>query len=61
VKKVILATVYYVGRFAQLLAMWLLLVDIFSAGPLGPDPKLFGIGVALFLSGWGLTRVAKQT
>jgi hypothetical protein len=50
---------YYFGRFAQLIGMWLLLVDLFTAGPLGPDPKLFGIGVAAFLAGWGLTRAKK--
>jgi hypothetical protein len=50
---------YYAGRFAQLLGMWILLVDIFTAGPLGPDPKLFAAGVAIFLVGWGLTRAQK--
>jgi hypothetical protein len=49
-------TVYYVGRLAQLLGMWLLVVDIFTAGPLGPSPRLFALGVAVFLAGWGLTR-----
>jgi hypothetical protein len=48
---------YYLGRFAQIVGMWLLLVDVFTAGPLGPDPKLFGIGVAVFLAGWALTRI----
>ena len=52
-------TVYYVGRAAQLLGMWLLVVDVFMAGPMGPDPKLFGAGVVVFLVGWGITRVAK--
>jgi hypothetical protein len=51
--------VYYLGRFAQLIGMWLLLVDLFTAGPLGPDPKLFAVGVAAFLGGWGLTRARK--
>ena len=49
-----------VGRGAQLLGMWMLLVDIFTAGPLGPDPKLFMWGVGAFLGGWGLTKVGKQ-
>ena len=49
-------SVYYVGRLAQLLGMWLLVVDIFTAGPLGPSPRLFALGVAVFLAGWGLTR-----
>jgi hypothetical protein len=48
---------YLVGRGAQLLGMWLLLVDIFTAGPLGPSPRLFAVGVVVFLAGWVLTRV----
>jgi hypothetical protein len=51
---------YYLGRFGQLLGMWLLLVDVATAGPLGPNPKLFAVGVGVFLGGWGLTRVAKK-
>jgi hypothetical protein len=51
---------YYLGRFGQLIGMWILLVDLFTAGPLGPNPKLFTIGVAVFLAGWGLTRVLKR-
>jgi hypothetical protein len=47
---------YYLGRFGQLIGMWLLLVDVVTAGPGGPDPRLFGLGVALFLAGWGLVR-----
>jgi hypothetical protein len=47
---------YYLGRFAQLLGMWLLLVDVFTAGPGGPNPRLFALGVAVFLAGWGLVR-----
>jgi len=50
---------FYAGRGAQLIGMWLLLVDLFTAGPLGPDPKLFGAGVAIFLAGWGLTRLTR--
>jgi hypothetical protein len=49
--------VYYTGRFGQLLGMWLLVVDIFTAGPLGPSPRLFAAGVVVFLMGWGLTKV----
>jgi hypothetical protein len=48
--------VYYVGRLAQLLGMWLLVVDVFTAGPLGPSARLFALGVAVFLAGWGLTK-----
>ena len=47
---------YYLGRLAQVLGMWLLLVDVFTAGPLGPDPRLFAIGVAVFIVGWGTVR-----
>ena len=47
---------YYVGRAGQLLGMWLLLVDVVMAGPMGPDARLFGIGVAIFVAGWGLVR-----
>ena len=49
---------YLIGRGLQLLGMWLLLVDIVTAGPLGPDAKLFMIGIAVFTGGWLLTRVA---
>ena len=51
--------IYYLGRAAQLIGMWLLLVDVFMAGPMGPDAKLFAAGVAVFLAGWGLTKTAK--
>ena len=53
--------IYYAGRAAQLIGMWLLLVDLFVAGPLGPDPKLFAAGVAVFLAGWAATRGVKRT
>jgi hypothetical protein len=52
--------VYLVGRFGQLLGMWLLLVDLFTAGPGGPSFNLFAAGVVVFLAGWGLTRVVKS-
>ena len=48
---------YYLGRIGQLIGMWLLLVDVFMAGPMGPSPQLFAAGVGVFLAGWGLTRV----
>ena len=51
---------YYVGRGAQMLGMWMLLVDMGTAGPLGPSPRLFAAGVAVFLGGWGLTRALKR-
>jgi hypothetical protein len=50
---------FYGGRGLQLVGMWLLLVDLFTAGPLGPDPKMFGAGVVIFLAGWGLTRLTR--
>jgi hypothetical protein len=52
---------YYIGRFGQLAGMWILLVDLFTAGPLGPNPRLFAAGVGVFLAGWGLTRIVKRT
>ena len=51
---------FYVGRFGQLLAMSLLLMDIVTAGPLGPDPKLFSVGVGVFIAGWALTKASKM-
>jgi hypothetical protein len=50
---------YYLGRGGQLLGMWLLVVDVFTAGPLGPSPRLFAAGVAVFLVGWGLTKAGR--
>ena len=47
---------YYVGRGLQLLGMWLLLVSIVTAGPLGPSPRLFGAGVAAFVAGWFIVK-----
>ena len=52
------ALIYYLGRAGQLLGMWILLVDVVTAGPMGPNAKLFGLGVVVFLAGWGLVRVA---
>ena len=54
------SAVYYLGRFGQMLGMWILLVDLFTASDLGPSPRLFGAGVAVFLAGWGLTRTVKR-
>jgi len=48
--------IYYAGRGLQLLGMWILLVDVVMAGPLGPSFSLFILGVAMFLAGWLLTR-----
>ena len=52
--------VYYIGRAAQLLGMWILLVDLFTAGPLGPNARLFMIGIAVFVVGWALVKIAKH-
>jgi hypothetical protein len=51
--------IYLVGRFGQLLGMWLLLVDLFTAGSLGPDPRLFAAGVVVFLVGWAMHRLTR--
>ena len=56
----IATALYYFGRFGQIVGMWILLVDVFTAGPLGPNPRLFALGVLVFLAGWGLTRVLKR-
>jgi hypothetical protein len=53
------AALYYLGRGGQILGMWILLVDVFTAGPMGPNATLFGVGVVVFLAGWGLTRVGR--
>ena len=53
------AALYYIGRGGQLLGMWLLLVALFTAGPMGPSPRLFAAGAAVFLAGWGLTRISR--
>ena len=55
------STLYYIGRLAQLIGMFELLVDILTAGPLGPDPKLFAVGIAIFLAGWAVTRVTRPS
>ena len=47
---------YYLGRLLQLLGMWLLLADVVTAGPMGPNPRLFGLGVGVFIGGWLLVR-----
>jgi hypothetical protein len=52
--------IFYTGRLGQLIGMWLLLVDLFTAGPMGPDPKIFGAGVVTFVTGWGLTRLTRR-
>ena len=50
---------FYAGRLGQLIGMWLLLVDLFTAGPLGPNPRLFATGIVVFVAGWGVTRLTR--
>ena len=52
-------TLYYLGRLLQLFGMFELLVDILTAGPLGPSPKLFTFGIVIFVAGWALTRLTR--
>ena len=59
--KTTMIVIFYLGRGAQVIGMWLLMVDLFTAGPMGPSPRLFAAGVVLFLAGWGLSRVARKT
>ena len=47
---------YYIGRGLQLLGMWLLLISIVTAGPLGPSPRMFGVGVGSFVIGWLIVK-----
>ena len=49
---------WWVGRFLQAFAMWILLVDIFMAGPMGPAPNPFYVGVVMFIVGWLMVRQA---
>lgn len=53
--------VYYGGRLLQVIGMWILLVDLFTAGPLGPNARLFAVGVGVFLAGWAATSAVKRT
>jgi hypothetical protein len=52
---------YYAARLAQLIGMWMLLVDLFTAGPLGPSPRLFAAGVGVFVAGWAVVKAMKRT
>ena len=54
------AFAYYLGRLGQILGMWILLEDVFTAGPMGPNPRLFGAGVVVFLAGWGLVKLIQR-
>ena len=59
-KQQVSKAIYYFGRFAQLVGMWILLVDIVTAGPRGPSPRLFAVGIGVFVIGWLLARTRKQ-
>jgi hypothetical protein len=52
--------VYYLGRLGQILGMWILLEDMFTAGPMGPNPRLFAVGVGVFLAGWGIVKTIQK-
>jgi len=52
--------IYYIGRLLQVLGMWMLAVDLFTAGPLGPSPRLFAAGIAVFVVGWALLKVKSK-
>jgi hypothetical protein len=56
----VLGTIYYLGRVGQLIGMGMLLVDVATAGPLGPNFRLFAVGVSVFLVGWGLTHAVRR-
>jgi hypothetical protein len=51
--------IFYAGRLLQLFGMFELLVDIVTAGPLGPSPKIFTLGIVVFVAGWALTRLTR--
>src|SRR5262249_23752539 len=50
------AALFYFGRLLQVIAMWILLVDVFTAGPMGPQPNPFYVGTAMFIIGWLMVR-----
>ena len=52
----IAAICWYVGRVLQAFAMWILLLDVFMAGPMGPAPNPFYVGVAMFFVGWFMVK-----
>jgi hypothetical protein len=60
VGRIVLSAVYYLGRVGQLIGMGMLLVDIVTAGPLGPNFRLFAVGVTVFLAGWGLAHAVRR-
>jgi hypothetical protein len=53
------SVLYQIGRMLQLFGMLDLLYDIVSAGPLGPSPKIFTVGIVVFLAGLALVRLTR--
>jgi hypothetical protein len=54
--------IYYGGRVFQAVAMWILLLDVFVlAGPMGPPPNPFYVGVGMFIAGWLMVKQAGRT
>jgi hypothetical protein len=54
-------SVYFVARFLQLLGMSLLAASILADYGLGPSPRLFVAGLAVFVSGWAITRILRRS
>ncbi|HXH06983.1 MAG TPA: hypothetical protein VNI83_10370 [Vicinamibacterales bacterium] len=50
---------YYAGRFLQLVGMSLLIASILADTGRGPSPRLFAVGIGVFLGGWLLVRPAR--
>ena len=51
------ATIFYAGRILQVFAMWILLLDVFVlAGPNGPPPNPFYLGIGMFFLGWFMVK-----
>jgi hypothetical protein len=47
---------YFVGRFLQLVGMSFLAASILADYGLGPSPRFFVAGIALFIAGWAAAR-----
>jgi hypothetical protein len=47
---------HYVARFMQLLALSLLAASMLADRGLGPSPRLFVAGIAIFVAGWAINR-----
>ena len=53
------SALYQIGRLLQLIGMFDLLYDVVRAGPLGPSPKIFTLGIVIFVVGYALTRLTR--